>query len=867
MLLLLVLILDCGQLVYGQGIATSGTSSTVHEANSKSKFRLNVVWNSRFGNFTYVPEKWADLHLAVQNSVDASRELLCATYFDDDPTLQFGRDVWLPARSKLRITHPVLIPKYSESKGRAINLHSLVIEKSSGEEILVKSESGQLLHETSMLVTHSRRNTAVIAGSRASEWVPSDVMNLIVACRVDQRLNNKVTILGDQFLPSDEAGLSRLDHIVIAEDRLADDFAAMSALRDWVSAGGHLWVMVDRVKPLFLERLFGDDFTSGIIDRVGLTTVRMDRPAMLIDPVEIEGETVEHEEPVELVRMIPSNMEVSYTVNGWPAAMSRSYGEGRIMLTTLGASGWMKPRKSDPEKKDSAKAVDPMMISDFVAGPEMMNLSSEFFRIPAAELLSPSDLEPQVREYIGYHIPSFSLIVGLLTCFLVSQVALGVWLMRTERLEHLGWIGTSFAVAISLVLLLIGISYRHGVPGTIASIQMAQAIPGTDEVRSQGCIAVYHPEGSASEIQTTCGGLMFPDMSGLENATRRMVTTDLGAWRWENLVQSAGLRVYSFARAETVVARIEAVATLDANGISGRYSGRLPPGDDSVLATRFGRLGVTLKGDGTFAARADSAFEASQYLSARLLSDEQIRRRRTLETLFKSHKEKGFALRPQLLFWSEKWEHGFHFGDDLKPQGSTLISVPLVIQRPANGTEILIPPALLAYRNRINPDGSKGSSIWDEFREKWLERSTPGVTWLSFQVPRELLPIVARRARLSIMVTGPVGRIEILGLRRHDVVSLHTVVDPVGTVQIELDDISALSISDDGQLSLGLQMGDSSRPGLTMTVAGTATQSGAEAQASSAVTNVNAGTKVNYWKIESLTLQLWAKTTEPIAND
>jgi hypothetical protein len=135
--------------------------------------------------------------------------------------------------------------------------------------------------------------------------------------------------------------------------------------------------------------------------------------------------------------------------------------------------------------------------------------------------------------------------------------------------------------------------------------------------------------------------------------------------------------------------------------------------------------------------------------------------------------------------------------------------------------------------------------MWDTLRHEWQERSAPTVNWLSFQVPRELMPVTIERAQLSLRVTGPVGRIEVLGLKDGNVTSLQTLKNPVGSLSIDMTDPGALTIDREGRLALGLDAGDRDRP---------AAAPGTDQ-------------KPNYWRIESLALQLWGQTTEPAMKD
>ena len=97
-----------------------------------------------------------------------------------------------------------------------------------------------------------------------------------------------------------------------------------------------------------------------------------------------------------------------------------------------------------------------------------------------------------------------------------------------------------------------------------------------------------------------------------------------------------------------------------------------------------------------------------------------------------------------------------------------------------------------------------------------------------------------------------------MGLKQGKVVKLETVVDPVGTITIDVQDADVLSIGSQGELILGIAAGDPTRPKLTHTVSESTGAKNGKASGRGA-----SNTKVNYWKIESLTVQLWVKTTEP----
>ncbi len=844
--IMLTVLAIAAQSVSGQVAPVASTEQNVDESVADGGVRFSLDVDSPFGLYTFVPGQWGELHVRLENGGDAARDLLCTSYFAGQPTLQFGRHVWVPPRSRLSLSHPVRLPAADEFEGNRALVHSLVIEGSSENEVLIKSDSGQLRYDRSFLVAPSDRHSAIVAGWNSDGAVPQDVFDLLIASRINQGLNEKVTVLGGHFLPADETSLSYLDHIIIAEQRLADDLAALSAVRRWLHAGGRLWIMLDRTDPIILERLFGDEFRGYVVDRVGLTSVRIDVAASHLVPDAGPREPVHYENPVELARLVASGMEVRNTVNGWPAALSMDYGQGRVLITTLGPRGWMKSAASFNDGTSEVPPAEPS--SEFTVLSPMEELAAYLLAKREPVPIRQSDLESIAQEYVAYEVPTFGLIAGAMGLFLALLAAIGVWLWNRKRLEYFGWSGSLLAVLFGMLLIGRGLTNRYRVPATMASEQLAQAISGTDDVRTYGVTAVYRPEGSESPIRTSQGGELWPDMTGIGGSTRRMVTTDLDTYHWEGLPQPAGLRIYPHVSSRSFSDRIAARATINDRGVVGQFSGLASAGENAILATRQGRVDVTIEGGGQFRADADDVLEADQYMDAAFLGDVEDRRRRILQVLFENRNWTNTLERPLFMTWVNDWDQGFDFGEGLNREGDTLLAVPLEISRPPAGTEMVIPSPLISFRSCPPPDGSTSSGFWDDTSREWQERSRPSTTWLSFQVPRGLLPSKGTKARLDVDVSGLMGRLEILGVRNGEVVSLQSVTGPVGSLSFEIDDPDVLTVSDQGDLTLGIRAGVPAQAG------------GDDSRSAQASAGTNLATPVNYWRIESLSMQLWAQS-------
>jgi hypothetical protein len=814
----------------------------------------------------YRSEIWGQLNLDLVNPTDEPIELLASTFFESEPTLQYGRRTWIPPKSRLHSGHPLRMTRTGEN--RSVNVRTLVMDARQQREVLVRSDSGALQFDSHLRVTNETSVTGFMEfldpPVEAEPIFPDENAgasgDLIATSRMATQRTRRMTLLHEEFLPPDEECFQALDQLVMANSLVLKDSAGLAATRRWLFGGGRLWVMLDQVDPQVLEQLLGDEFTCEVVDRVGLTTIHLAVPDLGNKVVT----TRDYELPVEFVRVEVSGVKVEYTVDGWPAAFWKNCGEGRLLITTLGPRGWMRPRTA----ADSAPAVAPRRgrsedqpptpaatgeLADlhtptrFAILDPMSNLASDFFGTRQPPLLPSTVLEPVTREYVGYAIPSRPAILGLLLGFSVALMVLGTWLRRQSRLEFLGIIGPGIALAISVILVLLGRQQRNSVPATVANLQFVQAIAGTDDVQISGVVGLFSADTGTATIGVQKGGLLLPETSGLEATTRRMVWTDHDVWQWENHPESAGLRSATFQTAADFPERLEAHATFGPEGLVGRM--HLPAASrptDALLATRDGRIGVELRGDGTFAAHADKVLANEQFVSASLLSDEQDRRRRLLHQLLANPDRRDFPSAPHLFVWTEPWDVGFRFGENRRSLGSALLAVPVKLQRPSVGTQVRIAPPFLPYHGAVGPDGSPPTGWWDSQRHQWIEKAAPSETWLRFQIPAVLLPVAIERGQVTVQVNGPVKKLALGGLdqKTKTMLPLKMWTDPVGSLSFEITDPSLLTVSQDGGLLLHVSAGETDPSEQPLT------------------DDLQSSLK-SYWQIESLNLELMVKTIAP----
>jgi hypothetical protein len=578
------------------------------------------------------------------------------------------------------------------------------------------------------------------------------------------------------------------------------------------------------------------------------------------------SELVRYDEPVPFVRLVTTPQEeVWYTVNGWPAAFWKSYGAGRVLVTTLSPQAWMgvnasswaaaeqsrlenikaarfgqddlppepaapaspPPPPPTPEvpqppgrpgmPNPAATSNNPAEFSLYVPNEPMQRLAADFLGARPPEASVESLVGEQAGDYIGYQIPRRSQVLSILFGFVGALVVAALALWRAQRLQHLGWFVPVLSLLAGGALIWLGEKTSSASPSAMSVVQLVNGVPGSHEYQSNGFGAIYSPNGGEKELGSDRGGRIVTSMAGDSGTNRRMEWTDLGKWRWVNREEMRGQRSMTMTRSGTTLKPFIAEATFGPQGLVGQLQlGDAQGVSDAVISTNWGRLGVELNPDGTFVAAADNVLTRNQYLASQFLTDEQSRRQKTLKRVLDSVDSVARKSAVQIFAWSDPWVDGLALDPERTVKGSALVQMPLTITRPAPGTDYLIPSPLLPFRNQrgTGPDGLTSSPIWNFLKNEGADRDLPGTAWFVFEPPASLLPFEAVSARLRVEVSGPIGRLEVAGWKNGELQVLKEWMDPVGLLELSIDDPAVLQVTDGGVL-LRFSAGDPSRPQLT----------------------------------------------------
>lgn len=744
----------------------------------------------------YVSNAWGVVAVDVTNSGDKPAEVL-ATFNDSrNPAEQYARLIRTPPHSQRRSWVPVRMPDVPTGVGR-VELNSLLIDRSSGAEVVMRRDGEVLRHSIYLSVNHDKPMAGFI--SAPHERQEPDTLDYgyeaLIGLQGARGMERRVATIGDRHLPTLPEAYDGLDVLVLNNNRFAEDVAAMAAIRAWLSDGGHIWILLDQVDFEGVERLLGEAFSCQLVDRVELNNVLIES----VSPVESTeySPPVEYEEPVDLVRVIVSDMDVTHTVNNWPAAFVRNVGRGQVVFTTVGAKAWV--RRSGP----NGGRWDPHRSTDYEPIEQLQELPIVLGRRRMA--LESAKVIPHLTEQIGYRIVSRTRVSVILAAFCVGLFVAGLVLARRRHLEHMGWIAPAFALLAAVPLIWLGIQSQQTVPPTIGQVQLVEVADVADQITTTGVMALYRPKSDFASLGAREGGVLLPDAAAVQNTTRRMVWTDMDQWHWENLRLSAGVRIARFQRSATLTEPVQAVGTFTEAGFEGRLTGALESCGDAVIAIPAQpRLAAEIE-HGTVKASSANILAPGQYIASGLLSDEQRRRQSIYRQLLReSHNEQDLITRPTLFAWTNSVDMRFELPENVRQVGSALWTVPLELEPPESGARVVIPSPFVPYRPVKGPSGEGVSPLYNHRTGEWVDSKLDSRTWLRFQIPRGVLPLKLDRARLTLDITAPSRTLQIVGFAGGQNKTVFARTSPIGRIPVDITDPSILELDENGGFRLGI---------------------------------------------------------------
>jgi hypothetical protein len=781
-------------------IAGGWWCSAARAADGEPPLQLSGVMPG--GLRLFATDSWATFDFNLTNRADRDRHARVVVFYQGRPDVQYGRDVWVPARSTLATR--MLVGPPPEHKEISCEVEVLLYERDGGQEHLVLPREEERVRSRAVLYRKREPFTAVLIDEQTPGELPfgrmpegpspaEEALDLVRTFRAARNLSELVHAINARSLPATDQAFDGTDHLVLASAELAHNPAGMRALRRWLEGGGTLWVMLDLIDPEALAPLLGGGLDFQVVDRVPLTSFRVET-----EPAGAQGVPAplqQHERPVNFARvLLPPHERVRHTVNGWPAWFTRRVGRGDVVFTALGPRGWSRPRARTE-------------ASPYPNYPSLP-IATEPFQIVAGQLHSPTrdaalraePLRPLLEPEIGYTVIGRGPVVAVLGSFLLAAVVLGVLLRRSRRPELVGWLAPAAALGAAAVFLGLGEWSRRAAPATGALAQIVEAVPGTEEAAVHGLLALYRPESGPVEVGAEQGGFFELDMAGLEGQTRRLMLTDLDAWHWDKLSLPAGVRFASFHYTAPTGEPLSAVARFGADGLEGELkAGPFRDVADALLSPRNGRdLAVRLRPDGSFTAGGRDVLPPGQFLAGAVLSDRQQRR----QDFYREALKRTPGVRPEgppvLLAWADPIDTHFTLGRRSRVVGDALLVIPVRLERAEPGRRVTIPGPLLPYRRLI--DGRSTPPTFEFSQGADME--------LRFQLPRAVLPLKVERARLLAKIAAAGRRVTVAGRADGAPVELYRAESPLDPVEVNIADGRLLRPDEEGGLHLNVSLSE-----------------------------------------------------------
>jgi hypothetical protein len=752
-------------------------------------------------------ESWGVFECEVTNPTDVDRKARVLLFYPGQPEVQFGRDVWVPARSTITtwlLAGPPSLPETAVSG----EILAFVAEPEGEDERVFLPTRERGLVARSALYRPRELSTAVLLDEDASVAVkhgdlpPSDspsgeALRLVRTLRASAKLSEFVHEIRPGALPANAEAFAGIDQFVLASNRIGRDPAGMQALRQWLEQGGRVWVMLDVVAAETLDSLLGETQDFDVVDRISLTTfdVQSASSARLAKP------TVQrHDRPVNFVRvLLPPDAQPEYTVNGWPAAFTRQIGRGKVLFTTLGPRGWYQART--PRDGPSPYLNHPTLP---VATPPLEAISKELQPTVAPDPMRIASFRPLLSEEIGYSILSRGVVIPIFVAFLLAAVVLVVLLRKSRRREVVSWLIPAAAAGAAATFFVVGERSRGSANPTLAVVQLVDCDTGTDEAAVHGLLAAYRPASGPAPVGVARGGFFDLDMEGIEGQTRRLLVTDLDAWHWDNLGLPAGVRLGTFHATVPTGTPLHATAHFGPEGLEGKIeAGRFEALGDAVLATPEGRMmAVRVDGAGAFRAGSADVLPRGRFLPEAVLSDRQQQRQEVFRELLAGDALKGMAGGSRLFAWATPVDMGFTLAPEARTVGNALLALPLRLERAAAGSRMTIPGPFIPYR-QISAAGPIRPA---------RESSQATNMHLRFQLPAEALPLDVESARLVAKIEAPSRRVVVAGHGQVGPVELYRADSPLDPIHLTITDKGLLRLDEQGGLHLHLSISEERSP-------------------------------------------------------
>lgn len=722
-------------------------------------------------------DRWGVSRSVVVNPGDSEAEALVRVNIAQEGGAGFASRVWLPPQSRRVVNTPIRVTGGSASANRVTLQTTLMTEVAGQARVEGPTEA-------SVLQRGGPFNVVIVGGDDAS-----GAFDLIAELRSASGLSPGIGGVASRDLPWSIEGYDSLDGLVLAERSPQLNSSQYAALRGWVREGGRVWLMLDKVDPAWALSAFGDVVDVAVLGEDDLNT-------FAIRDADADERWLYHaDDTCRLLHVDLSGAQTLQWVGGSPVAARFDFGHGRVMVTMLSPQGWL----SGPS---SRQAIVPLM--SFVEGqriehPDVAGLMANF--------------TPYVTQQMGYQVVGRGWIV-LAFGVLVAMILLAVVVLRRwHRLEWVGPVGVVAGAGVAAVIVLGGMAGRKELGSKVWRAQLIDI--EADHARVSESVNVYRAAGDPTrQITPTMreGGLLLP-ASGDAQGAAPVVWTDPQTSSLPDLELRADA-AQRFLAESTVDLPLSprALVSFDATGAAVQVQGMaLADGTGPIVLSPSGALALNPSESG-WAGGLSQVMLPGQFSSSTLMSDTDVARQSVLRGLMQ---DPAIVRSPRLACWTTPLDTPLHLSMAGEAGGGALALLPVEFVAATAGGAITIPWPFIAMTPYRGPlDGRAfGTAIYDPESREWIAEVQQSMrVVMRFELPEGYRSMVADSLSLSIDVRAPGREIDVFvvdGGRSRSVVSMS---DALGRQNLELTGEDVPSVSADGAIVIGLDVGEFADP-------------------------------------------------------
>jgi hypothetical protein len=735
---------------------------------------------------TFRRGEWGKIRTLIKNPTDRAVQPVLSIRAREANDIQYAARVWLPPKSRREVHSPFKAPQTAGEDGRSFPIETQLIDPRGGRSIQLDRTNSSVIHQDQEMVTGEMRGD----GSGTS---------LLQALRSTTRYGPTTSFLSKGRVPSTLLGIEGLDALCISRtpDMSADQ---IEALRQWVAAGGHLWLRLDKIEEGFGERLLGAAWSVTRLERMDLTEFTVHGPYQ-------RSHTVKRDYPVRVERVMAPDMETLHTVRGYPASMRKQVGHGQLLITTVNGDAWL-------DEEDEANSL----------------LRQLDWFLPEVESDEGPKVEESLAQYgqqsIGHRVLGRTPVAAVLGGLVIVMLGVGGYLYWRDRLEHLAWAGGALGLVATAALLGLGTSQRQSTPDTKNTTGLVQVSPKMENASVEAVASLYH-SGSVDQIT---GSAAMPDVKASLSSQvgLRMTWRDSQSWRLENLELPPGVvKRIPMKDVQPLTDVPEAELRFTEDGVAGRVVGeQFGLLGDAVIATANGYLAAPLDQEGRFKRSPGVAPAQGTFFGDKMtLSNREQARQRVYRGLLA---RPDFPRRPVLMGWSNAPLNLTRVPQAAVQQDESVVTLPLKLREAEAGSEVMVPTQFLPFRP-VQGDRMPNNTAYNIMNGTWQQVTTGQTVLMRYEVPEEVKPLELEKATLLMRMEAPRRPFYIVTFRDGRVVTLESGSEASGEMIFTLEGDDLPARTEDGDILLGVDVGESQGTGnnpweierLQLAVAGT----------------------------------------------